>query len=152
MNLEEVPLLGDHPRSVALETRRNRKIDNVIAPESGPRGDLAYARIVSKYGQLWINRKPACGMYNCFGLVFASRRTAIYNEKSEVAHILKDDEYRPVARRSDLRVGDVVLYRVGDDYVHSARVTKVETANELTSVYALRPRSTITWSRSAVRS
>ena len=47
-------------------------------------------------------------VYNCMGMVFASRRTWIEPEYLQM--ILQDDEYRQV-RRSELQRGDVVVYR-----------------------------------------
>jgi hypothetical protein len=51
--------------------------------------------------------------YNCFGLVFASRRTWIHEEALDL--ILRDDGYR----RVDVPwIGDVVIYRDNDDNVN----------------------------------
>jgi hypothetical protein len=106
---EEEILLGDTERSVALETRQGRPIRNVVAPEPGEQADRKYAAIRQKHGQTWINRKSPCGGYNCYGMVFATRRTAIY-EDQQIPDILEDDGYRRIPE-TDVRPGDIVLYR-----------------------------------------
>lgn len=58
--------------------------------------------------------------YNCHGLTFASRRTWIW-KPSEVAKILKDDEYEPL-EPTDVLPGDVVIYTQNGDVEHSGIV------------------------------
>ena len=48
-------------------------------------------------------------LYNCMGMVFASRRTWI--DPEHLIMILEDDEYHLVNNKSQLRPGDVVVYR-----------------------------------------
>ena len=50
-------------------------------------------------------------VYNCVGMVFASRRTWV--EPEHVPMILADDGYRPI-NRNELECGDVVVYRRED--------------------------------------
>ncbi|MCY3736747.1 MAG: hypothetical protein OXG13_10125 [Gemmatimonadaceae bacterium] len=56
----------------------------------------------------WSTRKECCGTYNCFGHVWASRRTCIL-ESSEVWKILQEDGYREIELAKVTR-GDVALY------------------------------------------
>lgn len=56
------------------------------------------------------------GKYNCHGLTFASRRTAI--EGPAVEKILRDDEYTEV-QIDKVLIGDIVVYRRGPDVLHS---------------------------------
>jgi hypothetical protein len=63
--------------------------------------------------------------HNCFGLVFANRRTCI-EEDSEIRKILHDDEYQRIPR-SELQPGDVVLYAVDAGRIdHAAIVLQPE--------------------------
>ncbi len=65
-------------------------------------------------------------VYNCVGLVFASRRTWIDTE--QVSTFLEEDEYRPVAATAEVRTGDVVVYRNPADrsLTHVGLVASVE--------------------------
>ncbi len=102
---------GD-PLALKLETRKGRWIRNVPRPEQQP--SLIASRMKALLGR-FPNATPlsASTAYNCFGLAFASRRTAIVDE-TDVEGILEDDGYR---RRAwcplDWRPGDVVVYRDG---------------------------------------
>jgi hypothetical protein len=105
---EEI-LLGDTERSIALETRKGRNIRNVVAPEPDEQAHQKYEAVRERFGQTWTNRKGPCGGYNCYGMVFATRRTAIY-EDDQIPDILKDDGYRQISAK-EVRPGDIVLYR-----------------------------------------
>ena len=48
-------------------------------------------------------------VYNCMGMVFASRRTWV--DPEHLPMILIDDEYQRVNNRGELQPGDVVVYR-----------------------------------------
>ncbi|MCH8877874.1 MAG: hypothetical protein IIA89_13815 [Chloroflexi bacterium] len=48
--------------------------------------------------------------YNCAGLVFASRRTVIL--MGELNRVLREDEFRPVTQKAQLKPGDLVTYKV----------------------------------------
>ena len=108
---EEEILLGDTEDSIRLETRQKSPIKNVIAPEPGVLGQRKYALIRKQHGQDWRNRKPACGVYNCYGMVFASRRTAILDD-DQIPMVLREDGYRPVVDEMWVRPGDLVFYRL----------------------------------------
>jgi len=56
-----------------------------------------------------IETRSLSAIYNCFGLVFASRRTAL--EREDIDRILDEDAYTFVARRADVREGDIIVYR-----------------------------------------
>ncbi len=118
---EEEILLGDTERSIALETRKGRSIRNVAAPEPGEQAHRKHAALRS--GQPWTNRKGPCGGYNCYGMVFATRRTAIY-ENDQIPDILEDDGYRQICE-DEVRPGDIVLYRDRTQWLlHSALVLR----------------------------
>jgi hypothetical protein len=121
MALGHLLLLPPEERSIALQTRRGTDIPNDIAAESGPAQIAKYERL--RRGHLaWRPRKPACGGYNCFGLVFASRRTSI-RDHATIVTILKDDGYRLTAE-TDLRPGDIILYKdpTGGEFIHAGLV------------------------------
>ena len=67
-------------------------------------------------------------LYNCMGMVFASRRTWIELELEHLRMILQDDEYQQVPNEGELRQGDVVVYRDDDNYVsHVGIVVNIRT-------------------------
>ncbi len=109
-------------RSIVVETRMGTRIDNDVAPEPGPVQLRKYALIRSRHGA-WRQRKPPCGGYNCFGQVFASRRTSIRLD-GQVALILRDDDYRKLAIDERTMLGDVVLYKMKStgELLHAAVV------------------------------
>lgn len=64
------------------------------------------------------------GVYNCHGLVFASRRTMI-SDSPEVRQIIADDGYQQITPK-DVMPGDIVLYVGSDgDVEHSAVVVSL---------------------------
>lgn len=128
-------LLGDTEQRIIVQTSLGSSIRNAIAPEPGEAERRKYERVRKRYGSNWTNRKPACGRYNCFGMVFASRRTAIYDD-GEVRLILGEDGYRRVLEEEDPRPGDLVLYRdVGSGIV--LHVGVLLRRNELGAWHAL---------------
>jgi hypothetical protein len=104
---DEEILRGDTEERLLLETRDHWPIPNSVAPEPGERERASYAALRAKH-PVWRSRKNACGVYNCYGLVFASRRTCIRDDE-HVERILKGDGYRPIAEGEALP-GDLALY------------------------------------------
>ena len=88
------------------------------------------------------NAKPmsASAIYNCYGLAFACRRSAIVDEE-DVSAILVDDGYRQLPwDPSAWLSGDIVIYRDGNGaMVHVGVVAKkqVDLATGETSVEVL---------------
>lgn len=102
-------LAGTPESGIPLATAAGRAIQNAQAAAPDQRTVGLYQ--LSRRGRFsWQNRRDACGVYNCFGLVWASRRTSIY-ESAEVEKILRDDSYRRLSDASEAGVGDVVIYR-----------------------------------------
>lgn len=113
---ETVRLLGSDETELALQTRRSRQIRNAQAAEVvTDKAREVFARLSANHGR-WEPRKPACGVYNCSGHVWASRRTAIY-EESEIEKILADDGYRAL-RDERPTISDLVLYYVNNTLYH----------------------------------
>ena len=74
-------------------------------------------------------RRP-CLRYNCHGLTFASRRTAI-NDSGQVQRILQEDGYIQI-QTQDVKPGDIVIYRKdgfnGGEIEHSGIVVGIDRA------------------------
>ena len=67
--------------------------------------------------------------YNCHGLAFAGRRTAIESHEA-VTRLLDEDDYRLIQREQVLP-GDLVIYYSDGDPEHSAIVVEPPTAENL---------------------
>ena len=108
---EETRLLGPTVRSIVLQTHLSNEITNEIALEPDERRRKVYELLRGQHPQ-WKDRKPPCGVYNCVGHVWASRRTAVYEDlERQVLRILCDDGYRPLDwPREPMVIGDVVTY------------------------------------------
>lgn len=92
---EREKLLGSTERSIVVQTHLGHSIRNVIGPPVGEYDRRQFELLVARYGRYWERRKPPVGVYNCAGHVWASRRTAIYDE-TEWRVVLRDDGYRRV--------------------------------------------------------
>ena len=98
-------------RSIPLATSGGGWIRNV---RRLPRSPLSM-REAEKYAHAQcpgIQTRSLSSTYNCFGLVFASRRTCI--DTDQLPAILRDDGYNEVTDPSILSPGDIVVY-LGDD-------------------------------------
>ena len=133
--LEMARLVGTPPKEIILQTRAGHDVANSQSCEPDVTIPARYQRLRSKHFA-WVNRKPACGVYNCFGLVWASRRTAIYEER-DISQILKDDGYRQLALDSQMQPGDVVLYRYPGNTRHAAMVVGLKTIGTSTVPWVL---------------
>jgi len=108
---EELRLLGPTARSIVLHTHLSSPIKNEIALEPEDIDIRKYQYLLGKHPN-WHPRKPPCGVYNCVGHVWASRRTAVYESLDrQVLRILDDDGYQPLDWPGEsLALGDVVTY------------------------------------------
>jgi hypothetical protein len=96
-------------KAIKLATKRGRWIKNVRRREMPPEQLRAAVEVVrGKFSALTLRSISAT--YNCYGMVFASRRTCIV-DGNEILNILSDDEYLKVTDRRRVNVGDVVIYR-----------------------------------------
>jgi len=98
------------PAALKLYTFRNRNfVPNEIPDfEQSPdalRAGWRYAKSVTED----LHCRALSAMYNCAGMVFAARRTAI--DAKHIPMILADDEHRRLAEAEEPRIGDIVLYR-----------------------------------------
>lgn len=123
MSFNHLLLVQPEEPSIALQTAEGNDVANTIAPTPAANKAAVYALIRNRHPN-WIHRKPLCGRYNCHGMTFANRRTAIY-EDVEVNRIHADDGYRVIPAAKMPVPGDVAVYRnetVG--ILHSAVVVK----------------------------
>lgn len=74
------------------------------APESMRAAEIAAHRLCPG-----IITRSLSGKYNCYGMVFASRRVVIEHPE-DVEQILRDDGYNRV-HQNDVKIGDVIIYR-----------------------------------------
>jgi hypothetical protein len=121
---ETVRLFGSDEAGIHLHTRRNRPILNSQAPATlDDRLRQKYARLLGQH-QRWEPRKASCGVYNCSGHVWASRRTAIYDQP-EIEKILDDDGYRALRDAEQFMLSDLVLYYVRGSFYHVGVVAEL---------------------------
>jgi hypothetical protein len=115
---EEFRLLGKTTRSIVLQTHVGRSIENEIEMEPEFRHINKYNSIFAKHSSNWstpgwVERKPPCGVYNCVGHVWASRRTSVFTPdiEAKISFIFQDDGYRVVNWPSEpLCIGDLGTY------------------------------------------
>ena len=133
---EEEILVGETERRIRLQTHKGSDIANVIEPEPGERERRVYALIRAKHPD-WRQRKPACGVYNCFGMVFASRRTSIL-EPDQIIKILTDDGYGEIDK-DHAGIGDLALYwdRQRGECVHAAVILRRKSIGTTPVLFAL---------------
>ncbi len=94
--------------SIKLATKKGRWIRNARRMENSPeamRAAEGYCRAVCPD----LKTRSLSNTYNCYGMVFACRRTWI--DEGEIEKILADDGYKLVSDRSEVCCGDVIIYR-----------------------------------------
>lgn len=95
-------------KSIKLSTRIGSHIPNEIREEQHP----ARLRVAINENQKYhpnTKLRSATGVYNCIGLIFASRRTWIEPEHIEM--ILKEDGYKRLQGEEEVKIGDIIIYR-----------------------------------------
>jgi len=99
--------------SIKLATRKRRFIRNLAHIEALP--ETMRARIeVNTKAHPSIEPISGSAVYNCYGMVFAARRTWILHPE-DVSAILEDDGYHPLPwDPAAWQVGDIVLYNDRD--------------------------------------
>jgi len=114
-NLELFSQLDLHSRceeQIANETDRNLPYAGMI---------LQCETLKRRYINCLHRPVGPTGKYNCHGLTFASRRTAM--EGPAVEKLLSEDDYTEVTIDMVLP-GDIVIYRSGPDVRHSGIVVR----------------------------
>lgn len=98
---------------IGLSTRKNAHIPNTRRMPRAPVSmQAAQAMILGAHPSAKV--RSLNSVYNCMGMVFASRRTWV--EPEHLKMILEHDAYQQVGR-NDLQRGDVVVYRDNQDEV-----------------------------------
>ena len=103
---------------LALETAEKNRIPNTQSKELSSQELLQVTDIEKKWGDRITPRSGPTPIYNCHGLVFASRRTGIF-DNSSIRQIFEDDRYREI-QKEDALPGDIVIYFNKGDIEHSA--------------------------------
>ena len=110
--MSDIPIIGEgttrDPNALALATKRKNDILHTTRKEQ-PKVQLQAGLDLVEKVHPNLLRRSVTATYNCFGMVFGSRRTWILNG-AEVEKILNDDGYVPVSR-AEVVVGDIILYR-----------------------------------------
>lgn len=124
---EFVELSGTPEKGIEVQTRLGNSIENSQAPHPSEKNIKLFKKLIEEHKK-WICRKPPCGFYNCFGHVWANRRTAIYDQ-DQIELIINDDGYDRLKNISDLKVGDLVIYYNSDktDIWHVGIVIELKT-------------------------
>ena len=87
------------------------------------RTGLDFRNLPRMYRSLRSVRSVSPFMYNCVGMIFASRRAWI--EPDELKLIFCDDKYRKITK-DQLECGDIVIYTKGNERTHVGLVTSVQ--------------------------
>ena len=115
-----------HNTSITLQTRMGNEIPNIQSHEISAleRNQFPYYEKGHPYVKF---RTPPSPIYNCHGLVFASKRTSIFSDILQT--ILKDDCYTEI-KQEEVLPGDIILYYTEDgDIEHSGIVISEPDAN-----------------------
>jgi hypothetical protein len=114
--------------SIALETKAKHYIRNSRKQLPRPRQALEVAATFhTGNGGGPVKLRSLTDEYNCYGMLFAARRTHIHFPE-DVEALLVDDGYRIIGR-ADALVGDLVLYRnkADDELSHAALIIRIST-------------------------
>ena len=114
---------------LALETAEKNKIPNAQSREISPQELLKVKDIEKKWGEKIIPRSGPTPIYDCHGLVFASRRTRILDNAS-IWQIFEDDSYREI-QKEDVLPGDIVIYFNKGDMEHSGIIITAPSESSL---------------------
>ena len=96
------------PPELELATKKENHVPNEQRTQRHP--DAMQAAVgIMQAGRPSVRPRSLSSIYNCMGMVFASRRTCI--DPQHLKMILTDDDYQPVSNREDLCRGDVVVYK-----------------------------------------
>lgn len=119
-----------------LHTREERQIKNELLRRDPIPGQVQQAQDYrARYPECEHRPTRASLRYNCHGLTFAARRTAI-TESGAIQSILRDDGYQKVEWR-DVIAGDTVVYLEEGDYSHSGIVTNADQSGNLPLIWVL---------------
>lgn len=123
---DQQKLIGQNRRMLRLDTRTGQPIENEVAVPPTKQSLVNERILATKFGANWEKRIGPCGIYNCAGLVWASRRTAIY-EDAEWDKIYQDDDYRELKGSELPMPGDLAIYLQSEvGYIHVGQVLSLD--------------------------
>lgn len=104
-------------RILKLDTRELEQIDNCQTDFISLGEVSEFDKMRSQFINITERNEPTA-IYNCHGMTFASKRTAI-SSSQEISKILNHDKYVQIPRTQAL-AGDVILYKSSEgDFEHS---------------------------------
>ncbi len=109
-------------RAIKLATCKGRWIRNkrrIEWPAEKTRAAVTWDR----EGHPNATLRSSTAVYNCMGLVFASRRTWVFVDQLEI--IIKDDGFVKLSNINEVNTGDIVLYKHNGEVAHVGIVTHV---------------------------
>ena len=110
---------------MALSTKQGRQIPNEQY-EQRVREAMEAAKDMVLANHPSARVRSLQSIYNCMGMVFASRRTCI--EPDHLEMILVDDQYTRISE-SEIEAGDLIVYRGDESEVsHVGMIARIETS------------------------
>lgn len=116
---------------IRVETSKGNGVKNYQETEITDY-DIKWARVLAMRHDKADPRTHSSAIYNCHGLVFASRRTKIA-APSEIRLILDDDKYDEISL-NEVKPGDIVIYynnKTGD-LNHSGIIVAYNSSTDVT--------------------
>ncbi len=99
--------------SIIIQTRKGNNIKNTVYDKISQYMQYVNSKFNKEYSKIKYRSEPTAN-YNCFGMVFASRRCFIIDN---INKILEDDDYKKVPLNKVLP-GDIVLYFANYEIIH----------------------------------
>lgn len=123
---EEIAFQGTPRRTIVVETRKRTSLQNFVSPAPGFQQIRFFEQLVRIHGSRWEARKPAVGGYNCTGMVWAARRTCLY-DPIDWRRVLEDDGYRRLSVGERPELDDLAVYikHDSDEILHVGRVCEL---------------------------
>jgi len=98
---------------ITIQTRKGNNIKNTVYDKISQYMQYINSKYKNEYPKIKYRSEPTAN-YNCFGMVFASRRCFIIDN---INNIIDDDDYKAVDY-SKVLPGDIVLYLDNSDIIH----------------------------------
>ena len=106
---------------ISFQTREERNISCTICNEISQFNRRQLLEVEKDWPRAIKRTKPS-GIYNCHGMIFASRRCSILDTQ-DVLNILEvDDNYQEIVDIKKTLPGDIVIYYADGDVQHSGMV------------------------------
>jgi hypothetical protein len=102
---------GRRPDSaIDLRTRANTPIENLQSWQHSAFEWNQLSAGLKRFNEPYAKKLGGCSpVYNCHGLTFGGRRTAVKESNEVIFDALRDDDFAEVPQ-DDVRPGDVILY------------------------------------------